>query len=299
MKVLSETADFSLIQDPEFENIDWDWNTIETRVTSQNLPMILNKPVSWPRLSARMKFECIETHIDSAPWCFKTISQRPDLEKGFVRKHADRPWPSSTLTWSGAVEESIADEDGIHAREVWQSMSSTCISPEFLRHHIDKEWDFRKLGKHNPDACIQVMMDPHKPWDYDEIAWSGSQNVVDFAIRYPHQPFPTWKISFMATLETVSLNPQYNWDWSKVFTKWQQGDSVKSTRAAIVIQSSWRRVMAKKRVAALTIWNAYIRAKYDPNYRMCKSFIARQTKEYSMSSRVITRVSKALELSSS
>jgi hypothetical protein len=24
MKVLSETADFSLIQDPEFENIDWD-----------------------------------------------------------------------------------------------------------------------------------------------------------------------------------------------------------------------------------------------------------------------------------
>jgi hypothetical protein len=27
---------------------------------------------------------------------------------------------SSTLTWSGAVEESIADEDGIHAREVWQ-----------------------------------------------------------------------------------------------------------------------------------------------------------------------------------
>jgi hypothetical protein len=51
--------------------------------------------------------------------------------------------------------------------------------------------------------------------------------------------------------------------------------------------------MAKKRVAALTIWNAYNRAKYDPNYRMCKSFIARQTKEYSMSSRVITRVSKA------
>jgi hypothetical protein len=35
---------------------------------------------------------------------------------------------SSTLTWSGAVEESIADEDGIHAREVWQSMSSTYIT---------------------------------------------------------------------------------------------------------------------------------------------------------------------------
>jgi hypothetical protein len=122
-----------------------------------------------------------------------------------VRSTCRSSWPSSTLTWSGAVEESIADEDGIHAREVWQSMSSTCISPEFLRHHIDKEWDFRKLGKHNPDACIQVM-DPHKPWDLRRNSLSGSQNVVDFAIRYPHQPFPTWKISFMATLKPCRLH---------------------------------------------------------------------------------------------
>jgi hypothetical protein len=148
-------------------------------------------------------------------------------------------------------------------REKYGKVCLVRISPEFLRHHIDKEWDFRKLGKHNPWRMYSSDGLPLQTFGLRRNSLSGSQNVVDFAIRYPHQPFPTWKISFMATLETVSLNPQYNWDWSKVFTKWQQGDSVKSTRAAIVIQSSWG-VMAKKRVAALTIWNAYIRAKYDP-----------------------------------
>jgi hypothetical protein len=110
--------------------------------------MILNKPVSWPRLSKNEIRNVLKPTSIRLLGVSKRYPKDPTLKK--VRsEHADRP-ASSTLTWSGAVEESIADEDGIHAREVWQSMSSKCISPEFLRHHIDKEWDFRKLGKHNP-----------------------------------------------------------------------------------------------------------------------------------------------------
>jgi hypothetical protein len=235
MKVLSETADFSLIQDPEFENIDWDWTRSRRVLRVRIYRWSWTNRFLGPDYQQEWNSKCIETHIDSAPWCFKTISQRPWPWKGFVQ-HADRhgllrhlhgrvPSKSPSPMKTEYMREKYGkvclvrvyhqSSWGITSTKNGIFVSSVNTTPT----HVFKWWTPTNLGI------------------YDEIVWVDHKMSLTLRSDTHINHFQRGK-SHSWLLWNVSP-PQYNWDWSKVFTKWQQGDSVKSTRAAIVIQSSW------------------------------------------------------------
>jgi hypothetical protein len=236
MKVLSETADFS-------DSRPWVWkhrlglNTIETRYESESTDDLEQTGFLAQIISKNEIRNVLKPTSIRLLGVSKRYPKDPTLKK--VRWTCRSSMASSTLTWSGAVEESIADEDGIHAREVWQSMSSSVYHQSSWGITSTKNGIF--VSSVNTTLTHVFCYDglPHKPWDYDEIVWVDHKMSLTLRSDTHINHFQRGK-SHSWLLETV-LNPQYNWDWSKVFTKWQQGDSVKSTRAAIVIQSSWRR----------------------------------------------------------
>jgi hypothetical protein len=62
--------------------------------------------------------------------------------------------------------------DLVYEPGIAEWMSKFCVDIDFVRKHIDADWNFSALSKSNTKLAIELSMEfPEKAWDFNTISW--------------------------------------------------------------------------------------------------------------------------------
>jgi hypothetical protein len=279
---------------------DWDWTILSERMCMKDVVAYheVHAPLQWDILSVHISLSDVLENPD-LPWHYSSLSARLDLHPEFVNSLSDKPWPSYVKRWALSPPVPLSIEpiqaDLVYEPGIAEWMSKFCVDIDFVRKHIDADWNFSALSKSNTKLAIELSIEfPEKAWDFNTISWGLKsvdpvmrQRVFEFAVANPNIAYTTG-VSFHAPKCFILANPDYNWCKHAMslsepkFTTHYYSDYEDDIRvhAVVQIQSMFRRYKAMRRVAVLRIEKAFIRATYDPNYVLCRRKMKRCANEY-------------------
>lgn len=219
----------------EFPDAGWDWASL-----SANLAIGLG---------------VIERTIHALPWGARAVSWRRDVTSESVADHPDIPWDREVLRARQIDIDGDDDKKGGHhaavntVQYIHDAARAGMLDPDFVRRNLDAAGlDFRLLSR---VPCLHdiAIEHPDLPWDWCAVAiYADIDRFVDrpdlFEARYmlPRQ-FPS----------------------ARVLTK---------ARSIATIQRAVRRWLARRESAAATIQSGWRRARFDPDLKIGRKFIA-------------------------
>jgi hypothetical protein len=73
---------------------------------------------------------------------------------------------------TGATKYRTDQAELVYEPGIAEWMSKFCVDIDFVRTHIDADWNFSELSKSNTKLAIELSMEfPEKAWDFNKISW--------------------------------------------------------------------------------------------------------------------------------
>lgn len=215
----------------------------------------------WTALSKNVavaSLEFIDATSRSLPWDWCAVSARPDVSPDAVERLSAIPWRCSIL----------------RAKEVASSSAQLDLDEDELVRFIHHEAD---TGKADPEL---VRRNVHLPLDFRRLSCCAS--LHDLAIETPELGWDWVRVSIYATADRFAEHPDLFDVKHMIAGRRLSPNAQRRIAAAVTLQASVRRWSARRLVACLKIQRAYMQARFDPRFAMCRSRLASLSQKWGM-----------------
>lgn len=200
-------------------------------------------------LTNMVPMDVLRRYMKKKDWDFGLLSCRSDIDFSLIRIYNDKPW----------------DFNAISIRENFD-LSLVFAFPE-------KSWDFASLSKlHHLDFRL-VAAFPDKPWDW--MCLSSHKHLNWFLVSaYPDKEWDYVRLSKRSPVNWRFVTQQHikhKWDWSFFHPT---NDVVIKHFNLPWCGKKWRKL--QRIVAARIIKRYWMKAYYDPEYKICQRRLTRE-----------------------
>ena len=163
---------------------------------------------------------------------------------------------------------------------------------EMIERYPDKPWCWSGISN-NPNITMEIIDKyPDKPWNWSGIS-SNPNLTMDIIEKYPNKPLHWYcwiSRNPNLTMEIIEKYPDKPWDWDRISSN--PNLTIEMIEKHLDKPWDWNVIAsnglnykerylteARRHLAALRIQKHWMKARYNPAYKMCRYLFFKQIKE--------------------